>query len=261
MEWNNEAGYPPAVRERLKVVELIGRKNLDAINARIEVARHAPVQPKLDALMNSRDPVWVRLRALYALADEEAGFYGENVACRRGCAHCCHIAVGMKQPEAEMLGRALKRRPKKVAETNLSTFDYGYHNPCTFLKNDECSIYAHRPPCVPDLLQCRHRRAALPDHSTADPDGSRNQYCGIPRGVSCHLRPGQDGGHPPILSATRAGSLARKSGMKKVGETGPRFLFAEWEERYDPTVDEAIRFCERIAKSAQPVDSQGAKRG
>jgi Fe-S-cluster containining protein len=75
----------------------------------------------------------------------------------------------MKQPEAEMLGSALKRRPKKVADTKLSTFDYGYHNPCTVLKNGECSIYAHRPLVCQIYFSVDTDALFCPAHSTANP--------------------------------------------------------------------------------------------
>lgn len=148
MDWKDNPAYPPEVSERLKEVEAIAQRNLAEINARLPTQRVSWGR-KLNSLMKSRDPVWVRLRALYQVVDEETSFFGENVACRRGCAHCCHLGVGLSEPEAEMLGAAIKRRPRKAPNTDLSQFDYGYHNPCTFLKNGECSIYAHRP------LACR----------------------------------------------------------------------------------------------------------
>src|SRR4051812_4145042 len=97
MEWKDNPNYPSPVRERLKVVEEIALRNIAAINAR-RAARRVSLEQRLNAVKKSRDPVWVRLRALYAIADEEATYYGENVACRRGCAHCCHLSVGLMQP-------------------------------------------------------------------------------------------------------------------------------------------------------------------
>lgn len=49
------------------------------------------------------------------------------------------------KPEAQMMASALHRPVKSPPATDLRTFDYGYHNPCTFLRDGVCSIYEHRP--------------------------------------------------------------------------------------------------------------------
>jgi Fe-S-cluster containining protein len=120
--------------------------NLDAFNERMR-----PHQPgyhkRINAIVQSRAPVRVRLRQLHALLDEVTAHVGENAACKRGCSHCCHIPVGVLEPEAAMLGAAINVKPKRPKKWRSGFADVksGYDNPCTFLVDNECTIYEHRP--------------------------------------------------------------------------------------------------------------------
>ncbi len=143
----------PEVRARLKISTANALANIKVIRERMGDQRNGQIHARVIDIMNSPEPTWTRLRKLYALLDELNSFNRENVACRRGCGHCCHTQVAMAPAEAEMLGMAIHRKPKDVARHNApGHYDaqpYGYHTPCTFLKNNECSIYEHRP------LACR----------------------------------------------------------------------------------------------------------
>jgi len=144
--------FSEQVRARLKVSTQNALANIEVINERASEAR-ATMGKRLRAVVNSREPVWVRIRKVYALLDELTAFNEGHVACRKGCAHCCHVPVAVPQVEAEMIGMAIGRRPKKVAghrdEGHYASQAYGYHTPCPFLKDNQCSIYEHRP------LACR----------------------------------------------------------------------------------------------------------
>jgi Fe-S-cluster containining protein len=71
-------------------------------------------------------------------------------ACKRGCDHCCKMAVTISSHEAAMIGKAIGVEPVK-APTRDDQFGMvnEYMNvPCPFLKKKECSIYENRPlPC------------------------------------------------------------------------------------------------------------------
>lgn len=162
----------PAVLARLAVVGDIAQRRAERIDA-----RNQPYKREFErignAILDADLPVAPKIMALWALADAMFARTGDDVACKRGCAHCCHIAVGVLSPEAEVIGKLIGRAPALVASrSDFVGFDYGYHNPCTFLKNGECSIYAHRPlACrvqfsvdVDDLL-CR----LTPPHSVSVP--------------------------------------------------------------------------------------------
>jgi uncharacterized protein len=128
----------------------IAQANLDAINERIE-----PQMPRfnagINAIFNARVSVGSKIAGLWKLTDQMMEYNGNNVACKRGCSHCCHIAVATTPAEAEVIGKRIGREPRKdvVLRDNIDGFDFGYHHPCTFLKDGQCSIYVNRP------LACR----------------------------------------------------------------------------------------------------------
>lgn len=144
--------FPPEVRARLKASTHNALANIEVINERMGVDRRRSIGRRLGAVLNdNRSPAWIRLRKVNALLDEHNSFNGENVACRKGCAHCCYIPVSLSETEAQMIGMAIGRKPKKNVATfhddpdDIDTRNYGYHTPCPFLKDNQCSIYEHRP--------------------------------------------------------------------------------------------------------------------
>ena len=87
-----------------------------------------------------------RLGVALRLVDEFARVVEPLAACRRGCAHCCHIRVEMTQLEAERLGSAIGRAPKtRQRYMPAEEGAFGYDTPCPFLIEGECSVYEHRP--------------------------------------------------------------------------------------------------------------------
>jgi hypothetical protein len=140
-----------AVLERTRVIQIHVDRNAEAINGRMEPRMLERVNGRMNAVLASRESPRDKVAAVWEIADELFGaVVGDNVACRRGCTHCCHIAVGVVGVEADLIGQRIGRAPVPVpGRTDFENFDYGYHNPCTFLKEGECSIYEHRP------LACR----------------------------------------------------------------------------------------------------------
>lgn len=72
-------------------------------------------------------------------------------ACKSGCSHCCNIAATITGTEAQIIGKAIGRKPKKLVDgvDYEETRDKWFGVPCTFLKRGRCSIYEVRP------LACR----------------------------------------------------------------------------------------------------------
>lgn len=69
-------------------------------------------------------------------------------ACRSGCSQCCHIPVLMTQTEADIIAEEIgvtAKNPSYIRESNMALVG----QPCTFLKDTQCSIYESRP------LACR----------------------------------------------------------------------------------------------------------
>lgn len=143
--------YPEPIRERLRVVADSAQSNMDAINRRL-APRFKSIERRGNAILNAPMSTTKKIYAIWAICDELNSENGKNVACRRGCSHCCHIAVAITPEEAEAIGKRIGRAPRKdvtLCRNPSEGFDFGYDNPCTFLKDGECSIYEHRP------LACR----------------------------------------------------------------------------------------------------------
>jgi|GEM_PF-5140843 len=146
---------------RIAQVDEIARERTARISA-----RNAPHFPLFNArLRQVIDGVGAGFEARYwtliQLADDLTAATQDDVACHRGCSHCCHIAVGVITLEAEAIGKRIGVAPQDVpGRLDFKDISWGYHNPCGFLVGGECSIYAHRP------LACRIQYSVAP---TEDP--------------------------------------------------------------------------------------------
>lgn len=74
------------------------------------------------------------------------------VACKKGCSHCCNMAVGISHWEATRIGKFITRPPAKLKPLNYAEQAEFIHDidkfkgvPCPFLVNHTCSIYEVRP--------------------------------------------------------------------------------------------------------------------
>lgn len=78
------------------------------------------------------------------------------IACRMGCAHCCHAWVSAKAPEILFAKRAVPGRDREAVRAAVAavyavtgTLDFdareGISTPCPLLAGDLCRIYAARP--------------------------------------------------------------------------------------------------------------------
>lgn len=85
----------------------------------------------------------------YRLADEMKAMLEPFVVCRSGCSYCCHMPTMIYQHEADAMAAAgncmtkkLDYRPAPLALQAAIAFN---GQPCPFLADGRCSIYAHRP--------------------------------------------------------------------------------------------------------------------
>lgn len=149
----NNPALPLEVRVRWPKARATAIANAEAIGERLGTDRANSLRMRLLGLIKSGQSPRTRLRALYHLVAEHTENVAANVACKRGCSHCCYTAVPMHPVEARMIGEAVKREPASPSTALKSNEESaaiaGYHNACPFLKDNECSIYEHRP------LTCR----------------------------------------------------------------------------------------------------------
>ncbi len=102
-----------------------------------------PVVFQLLNAANSASTAAKRVLWINKAADALAKTYQPVSACKVGCTHCCHIPVNLTKAEAEVLGKAIGRKPAPLAShTNDDSVEFP---PCSFLVNGKCSIYEWRP--------------------------------------------------------------------------------------------------------------------
>ena len=130
----------------------------------------------LDPEVQSPEPSAAMARQLYALVETAKrtgvidpvvtyltgkldatvrGLRDVPVACRKGCAHCCHIWVSATAPELLFVAKVVRRRGaalmERVRAVHLATKDFefierGRHpTACPMLVDNVCSIYESRP--------------------------------------------------------------------------------------------------------------------
>lgn len=142
----------PEVQTRLAESPQLLQARVDRINARM-FPHFERLTKDITALQHSKRSADYCIPKFWALIDEVMTHNGNDVACHKGCSHCCHVQVLITQDEANVIGKRINRKPRYIrppgrGKNDRDTFDWGYHNPCTFLVNGECSIYEHRPlPC------------------------------------------------------------------------------------------------------------------
>lgn len=135
----------PEVKARIAEGPEIALARMSRINARIEPHWKGFVK-RLTDLLNVRRPLHYKIIGYWRIVDEMMAFNGDDVACKRGCSHCCHAAVLVPHAEAAVIGVQIKRKPEQAKQRrNADDVPWGYDHPCTFLVNDECSIYENRP--------------------------------------------------------------------------------------------------------------------
>lgn len=143
----------------LEFIRQVAERNISAIQE-----RQAPLWPRLEAraraILHMPSAQGTKVRAMWKLADELLAPAEGNVGCRRGCSHCCHIAVGVFEHEAKVIATAAGRAlATPRGRTDFSDIVPSYSNPCPFLRDGECSIYEHRP------MTCRTHLSLFQDDS------------------------------------------------------------------------------------------------
>lgn len=154
----DKIAHREAVAVRVTVMDMTARRNVARVKPN-GVASNQYQAKRFDAILKSPQSRERKILALWSWADEAAREIAPVTACRRKCSDCCHIAVLVPKPEAELIAKRTRRKlasptvqrggkpSKRAPEVGRGYEDipWGYSSPCSFLKNGRCSIYADRP--------------------------------------------------------------------------------------------------------------------
>lgn len=142
----DDVGTEVAKQRTPAETQQVAKKNYEAFLASIpsEIHRREERLPTDLKLMNAKPLVKLaRIRksveTLFAYADG-------HIACRKGCAYCCHQAIDISRIEAEYIGEKTGIVPVNVGKVvPRDPLSFSGNTPCPFLKKGACSIYEHRP--------------------------------------------------------------------------------------------------------------------
>lgn len=122
-----------------------GLAKLEAIQQAMSPAWHEATQARIHALTHAAASPRTKLPKLFALVNEFSDVRDPHVACKAGCSACCRrIPVEITDLEARHISQVTGIPMVNLPPGRHTSMDF-INQPCTFLVNDRCSIYEHRP--------------------------------------------------------------------------------------------------------------------
>jgi Fe-S-cluster containining protein len=126
------------------------RRGMDEFYDSFTESERRAVESGIRSVLNSNAPASKKIERVYAAADQAFHHAAGKVACAKGCSHCCYIPVVITKADAKYIGERIGIKPAEVANVPpRSEKAFSNQTPCSFLENNECSIYENRP------LTCR----------------------------------------------------------------------------------------------------------
>ena len=131
--------------------------------------RQSMLVKRAHSIVSSGDTYKVKRHKLIHIIDQANRAIAPHAACKKGCSHCCNIALTLTQGEADAIGRAIGREVVQMPEASEESMWKGVNSrieykgvPCPFLVDHKCSIYAIRP------VACRAHHSLDIDSSQCD---------------------------------------------------------------------------------------------
>src|SRR5689334_13738271 len=90
----------PEVQARIASMQDNGEAVVARLLAKVPESAMAEAQKRVNAIINSHRNLESKLTAFYAVVDDAMKPLASECACRKGCSHCCHIAVLITEHEA-----------------------------------------------------------------------------------------------------------------------------------------------------------------
>jgi Fe-S-cluster containining protein len=175
---------------------------LAAIDSKMTPEWKANMFSRVNILNKTAGSPKSKLPKLYALMEEVSELRAPHLACNAGCSHCCRsIAVEISDLEARHIasatGRAMAMLPPG-RHTIPGNAPGRVHTPCPFLKENLCSIYAHRP------YNCRSLAVVDQDSLTCSEQNTALTRANDPRAVPVPMTKMQafDPSYMDLLSRT-----------------------------------------------------------
>lgn len=145
---------------------LLADENQHKIVAAIPVRLVDKEDHFLERILKAKAGPQKKLEILYSLMDELAEVMDPFTPCKKGCAACCHYGVSISTLEVAYIEKHTRHRRLKKG---LESQDF-HGEPCPFLTNDMCSIYAARP------FVCRRHNALTPNSYWCHPERSDRPF-------------------------------------------------------------------------------------
>lgn len=142
---------PENVKAHIPIANAQAQQNVERLAQ--STAGRANLNKHLQSVFDAGANRQVRLQRLRYVASLWSEHASSVSACQTKCSHCCHINVLVPKTEAKIMAKAIGRKMVTPEKTFKMTADSDalshFGEPCVFLMEGQCSIYAHRP------LMCR----------------------------------------------------------------------------------------------------------